>query len=366
MKNGLGREAVTRLSEALFQTCPDFDGVRFEREALAGLEELELKERVSHLIEVLHGHLPEDFEAGVAVLRKIPPQWDFGAKEDPLAGFAAWPLIDYVGIHGLDHPQQALSVLKILTPLFSAEFAVRPFLEKHTELTLSTFSEWCGDSDAHVRRLVSEGSRPRLPWGSHLQMFRDDPAPVITLLEELKDDPSDYVRRSVANNLNDISKDHPERVLELCRCWIQTSTKERKWIVRHATRTLVKSGNPAVFPLLGCTPNPSLSTSNLRITPKKIRMGDSVEFSVEISSRAKTPQTFVVDYAMHLMKKNGATQPKVFKLKTIRLAPLETILVQKCHRFRPVTTRVYYSGKQAVEFLVNGVPVTRQSFWLDV
>jgi len=366
MKNGLSQPAVIRLSSALQPTCPDFNSERFCADALKGLETLELKERVSHLIGVLSEHLPKNFAGAADVLRKTPSFWDAGEADDPLSGFAAWPLIDYVGVYGLDHPQTALPLLQTLTPLFSAEFAIRPFIERHTELTLEFLAEWCGSSDPHVRRLVSEGSRPRLPWAPRLRVFEQNPEPILTLLERLKDDPSDYVRRSVANHLNDLSKDEPNLVLALCRKWLHSATKERIWIVRHATRTLVKSGHPEVFLLLGCTDSPRVHIRKFKITPPAIRVGESIELSFEVVSTAGLPQAFVVDYAVHLVKKNGEQRPKVFKLKSVKLAPGETISIQKQHSFKQVTTRVYYPGEQTVELLINGIPVVKKSFRLKV
>ncbi len=366
MKTGLSKPAVTRISNALHQTCPGFDTEQFCIEALDGLDKLELKERVSHLIRVLHEHLPGDFEDAARVLKKIPSCWDFGKTGDPLAGFAAWPVMDYVGVYGLNHPQVALPLLRTLTPLFSAEFAIRPFIEQHTKLTLAYLEDWCSDPDPHVRRLVSEGTRPRLPWSSRLRVFGQNAEPVLALLEKLKDDSSDYVRRSVANHLNDLSKGDPERVLDICRRWGTPVTKERKWIVRHATRTLVKARHPDVFPLLGYTKQPQICIQNLYVAPPKIRLGESVEIAFEITSRSDQLQTFVVDYAVHLVKKNGERRPKVFKLKSVKLTPQDTVSIQKRHLFKEITTRAYYSGEQVIEVLINGVPVAEQPFRLEV
>ena len=205
MKDGLGAEAVDRIQRGLSAALPGFEGAAFSAAALDGLEKLELKKRVRHLIEVLRDFLPSDFSDAAAVLSNLKTHWHRGDPGDPLRGFAAWPLIDYVGVHGLENPEVALPLLRELTPLFSAEFAIRPFLLRHTSVTLSFLQRWALDPDDQVRRLVSEGTRPRLPWGMRLKPFMRDPDPVLDLLEVLKDDPSRYVQRSVANNLNDIS-----------------------------------------------------------------------------------------------------------------------------------------------------------------
>jgi 3-methyladenine DNA glycosylase AlkC len=355
MKDGIDRQAVLRISKALRKASPDFDEKGFQHLALDGIEKLELKQRISHLIGALHSRLPEDFEKTAKTLALIPRYWDRGDENNPLAGFAAWPLIDYVGHYGLDHPVTSLQLLKSLTTLFSAEFAIRPFVKSHFEITYKLLERWCGDENEHVRRLVSEGTRPRLPWGERLPQFIKNPDPVIKLLERLKDDPSEYVRRSVANNLNDISKDHPELVLRLCSDWNRKASKERKWIIRQATRSLVKTGHPEVFSLLGYTENPEIEIRNYRVDKSSIKIGDTLGFSFDISSTAQRTQSFVLDYAVHYVKSNGTTSSKVFKIKAMKIGAEQTISVTKTHSFREVTTRRHYDGNHAIELLINGV-----------
>ena len=215
-KNGLGEAAVERIIDALQAAGAHFCADSFRRDALSTLSQLELKDRVRHLITVMSVHLPSSFPETAYILGELKEHWpkeDEGEDEKQYY-FAAWPIVDYVAKYGLNHPEIALPLLRYLTPLFTAEFAIRPFLEVHPEETYSQMLMWCLDSNEHVRRLASEGIRPRLPWGKQLPQYIKNPAPVISLLENLKDDPSDYVRRSVANNLNDISKDHPELVIK--------------------------------------------------------------------------------------------------------------------------------------------------------
>lgn len=361
MKEGLGASAVERIAESLARTLSTFPKEEFITAALQGIQPLELKARMRHIMRVLHRYLPSDFGAAAPLLIQLKSHWIAGDPRDSYAAFAAWPVIDYVGEYGLDDPTTSLAVLRELTPLFSAEFAVRPFLIQYPEQTLQTLAGWCSDPDEHVRRLVSEGTRPRLPWGQQLPQFISDPSPLFGLLERLKEDDSAYVRRSVANNLNDISKDHPAAVIARCREW-----KNSAWIVRHATRTLVKAGYPAVFELLGYTPNPHINVQALRIAPAAIRLGESIEFTVQLQSTHSAPQSMVIDYAVHHVKANGQTRPKVFKGKTLTLAGGETGVVKKTHRFKPITTRAYYSGEHLLEILVNGRAVARTPFILTV
>ncbi|MEE9368537.1 MAG: DNA alkylation repair protein [Pontiella sp.] len=364
MKDGLGKDAIGRIAKSLAHTVPDFPGEDFTADALDGIQSLELKDRVRHLIAVLHDFLPQDFEQAAEILVALKSGWDRGDAGDNLAGFAAWPIIDYIGEYGLDHPATSLKALRELTSMFSAEFAIRPFIINHFELTFQTMEAWTNDADEHVRRLISEGSRPRLPWGQQLPQFIADPAPVFQLLEKLKDDPSEYVRRSVANNLNDISKDHPEYVIALCKRWKKTATPERQWIIRHATRTLVKAGHPAVFGLLGYTENLKLSLQSLDVSPKAIQLGEAVEFKAAIKSASKQSQKVVIDYAIHHMKANGKTSPKVFKFRTLEIASGETVDLTKRHAIKPITTRKYYSGEHAIEILINGKTFGKTTFTL--
>ncbi|MEA2069325.1 MAG: hypothetical protein U9P12_09000, partial [Verrucomicrobiota bacterium] len=227
-----------------------------------------------------------------------------------------------------------------------------------------TLEKWCIDPDAHVRRLVSEGSRPRLPWGRQLPQFIADPSPVFQLLEKLKDDPSEYVRRSVANNLNDISKDHPDTVIACCRQWEKNAGTERQWIIRHATRTLVKAGHPDVFGLLGFTESPRIDFQSLDVSPKEIPLGGTIEFKAVLRSESKNMQRVVVDYAIHHMKANGKTSPKVFKFQSLEIAPGETIALSRHHAIKPIATRKYHPGKHAIEILINGKTFARTGFTL--
>jgi len=364
MKDGLNAASVERIADSLVRVVPNFAKKQFVNDAIDGLTPLELKSRVRHISAALKKCLPADFEKAADILLSLKANWIPDEPGGSLSGFAAWPVIDYVGEYGLDHPEKALKVLKALTSLFSAEFAIRPFIIQHFELTYRHLDQWCDDSDEHVRRLVSEGTRPRLPWGQRLPQFIVEPSPVFQLLEKLKDDPADYVRRSVANNLNDISKDHPDQVIALCRRWLNAAGPDRAWIIRHATRTLVKSGHPDVFGLLGFTEKPRLEVRSLNVFPKQIQLGEAVEFSFKLQSTNSKPQSVVIDYAIQHVKANGQTTPKVFKFRTLKLAPGETIELTKKHAIKPITTRKYYAGEHAVEILINGKIFGRKSFML--
>lgn len=357
MKNGFNASAIARIASALSSAYPDFKSKEFVKTVISGLEPLELKPRVEFIIKTLKNFLPECFLESVTVLLETKNHWDHGDPDDPLRSFAAWPIIDYIAAHGLEHPEQSLNALKELTPLFSAEFAIRPFIKKYPELCHQYFTVWINDENEHVRRLVSEGTRPLLPWGVRLTQFVENPEANIPLLEVLSKDTSLYVRRSVANHLNDIAKNQPELVLNVCKNWLDANNKNMNWLITHATRTIVKSGHPGVFPLLGFTESPELTIENLTTPSKEIKLGDAIAFSFSLSSRGSVVQKVVVDYALHFVKANGKTKPKVFKLKNTELKVGETLNFSKAFSFKPITTRKYYAGEHKIEILINGKAV---------
>jgi len=364
MKDGLGDPAVRRISNGLIAAGADFATGQFYRDAMRGLEAMELKQRVEHLVHVIGKHLPKDFQQAALILGRIRDHWDAGDPNDSQRAFAAWPIIDYVGHYGINHPEIALPLLSYLTPMFSAEFAIRYFLLIHPEQTYNQMTLWCLDSDEHVRRLASEGIRPRLPWAPQLKEFINNPKPVLFILDSLVDDPSDYVRRSVANNLNDISKDHPDLVIQTCQHWLADQVPERKWIIARGTRTLVKAGHPKVFALLGYTHKPKLKRGPLIITPDSIQLGESINISISLTSTSNKSQKMVIDYVIHFMKANGKTSPKVFKWKNLTLKPGQTAVLEKSHAITKITTRRYYPGTHKVELQINGKVTTSADFQL--
>ena len=242
-----------------------------------------------------------------------------------------------------------------LTKRFSAESSIRPFLVKYPEDTYARLREWASDGNVHVRRLVSEGIRPRLPWAPRLRAFQEDPHPVIALLELLKDDPERYVQRSVANNLNDIGKDHADLAVETCRRWLIGASPAREWIVRHALRSLVKKGHSGALETLGVGDKPKVSITNAQLVRRRVKIGGGLRFSFEITSTGKKDQALLIDYAVHFMKANGTTRPKVFKLRKISLAPSARIELTAAVSFADMTTRRHYPGRHRIDLLINGV-----------
>ncbi len=361
MKDGLNGLALERMAAAVFQAWPDFDTAGFLKAAREGLDDLELKDRVRHVIAVLNRFLPDTYPKALKIVVRAGGFFPPGRPGDSLAGFAAWPLIDWVPEYGLRHFDPSMKALKGLTSLFSAEFAVRPFLLADTGRALRHLRGWIDDPSEHVRRLVSEGTRPRLPWGFRLPVFVEDPSPVIELLNRLKDDPSEYVRRSVANNLNDIAKDHPATVIKVCRGWKKGASAERGRVIRHGLRTLVKQGSPGALRVLGFTTDPQVSVS-LGLSAASLKIGGDLAIEVSLASKASRTQKLVVDYVVHHVRANGKTTPKVFKLRTLDLEPGQGVSFTKKHSFAPRSVRRYYPGEHTVELLVGGKSVGRCSF----
>lgn len=369
-KNWIDAALLRTAGKHLQAAWAAFPRQRFERLATDGLERLELKQRVQHVAAALAATLPEGFARAADVLEAtlLPARddSDLGAlrsSDDGLAGWIVWPMTEFVAQRGLGEPERALRALHAMTQRLTAEFAIRPFLVAHEALTLATLHTWLDDPSAHVRRLVSEGSRPRLPWGIRLQRFCADPSPTLPLLERLQDDPSDYVRRSVANHLNDIAKDHPDVVAAWLARHLPTASPARRALLKHASRTLVKKGDRAVLAAWG-TDQPLRGEATLAITPARVAIGGAVTLCVELQARSRSPQPLVVDYVVHHVRSGGTTRPKVWKGWTLELAPGERRTLQKRHSCKRVTTRVDRPGHHAVDLLVNGRVVARSAFEL--
>ncbi len=351
-KNNFNPKVINDLANALKSVLPEFDAKGFEAAATHKLDALELKERSNQIAEALVTHLPSDFStASAALIAKLKP---LDAPEDA-PGLSSWvimPMADYVARVGLPHFDAAMDVLTKLTSRFSSEFAVRPFLAADLERALTHVRRWAADPNEHIRRLASEGTRPYLPWGMHLPQIAANPDPVLDILTTLRDDPSEYVRRSVANCLNDFARDHPDRVAALCAAWMPNASKNREKLIRHALRSLIKAGHPGALAALGYGP-PKLDAT-LSVTPGELKLGEALSLTAKLTSTSPRSQKLVIDFALHLMKKNGKLTPKVFKWITLELAPGETRTASKTHAIKPVTTRVYYPGAQKVELQING------------
>lgn len=345
------------LAAAIRASYPAFDADTFvARIHDDGWDALELKQRMRRTTVTLRAFLPGEYRAALATLLRVAPLLD-------TYGFEKIVFSDFVEQYGLDDWEASLPALESFTQVMSAEFAVRPFIIRDQARMMAQMEQWAQHESPHVRRLASEGCRPRLPWAMALPALKKDPTPILPILEHLKHDSSEDVRRSVANNLNDIAKDNPQAVIDTLRRWqAESDSPEMQALVRHALRTLIKAGSPDALALLGYGAGAAVIVRNLTVAPDVIGMHGSVTFSFEVESTGSAPQGLMIDYILHLAGANGKTRAKVFKLAKVTLAPGEVIRQTKTHSFKPITTRRYYPGAHAIEIQINGAACGRVQF----
>jgi len=345
---------VTQLGDAIQRVYPDFDtgkltGFVFD----ADLETRELKERMRHVTNCLHETLGKEYTEALEILIKVAPS--FG-------GFDSMVFPDYVECYGLGHWDLSLPALAFFTPLCSCEYAVRPFLHEDPERTMQYLYAWAEDDNHHVRRLASEGCRPRLPWGMALPRFKKDPSPILPVLEKLKDDPSEYVRKSVANNLNEISKDHPELVLDICERWYGHAANT-DWIVKHACRTMLKAGNRRAMLLFGFADPTDISVEDLTLDRETLSTGEDLHFTFELKVDTDTACKVRLEYVIEYARPRGKTSRKVFQIREASLQPGSHTISRK-HSFMDQSTRKHYPGEHQIHLIVNGVQMARASLEL--
>ena len=369
-KNLINAELVRQAAVHLKRTTPKFDARHFEQLACSGLDGLEMKARAMHICAALEATLPGDFATAAQALTAALAPADADERTAPLQGlkfglrgWILWPVGEYIARHGQQDPAVALQALHALTQRFTAEFAIRPFINQHPALVFDTLKSWVLDASPHVRRLVSEGSRPRLPWGLRLKSLIADPSPTLPLLLALQDDPSDSVRRSVANHLNDIAKDHPQRVVQWLHEHLPDAPAPRRALLRHASRTLIKAGHVQVLKAWGLG-GTFKGSATLTVAPARVALGGEVTITLQLQSGAKRSQLLAIDYVLHHVKAHGGTSPKVFKGWQIELPPGDCIALSKRHSMRPITTRRYHAGLHGVAVQINGRVVAEGNFML--
>lgn len=344
------------LAAELSALSPAFDASAFLDHTLTGLSSRELMDRMRRTSTGVALALPLPYREQLGVLRALAPR----IRHNFIGIF----LSDFVAQHGLGDTAASLDALKFFTRFGSAEFAIRPFIQRDQAATLAVMRTWALDADEHVRRLASEGSRPRLPWGARLQSLVADPSPTLDILTMLRADDSLYVRKSVANHLNDISKDHPDVALALVSNW-DRAHPNTAWIVNHALRTLIKRGHPRALALLGAGTAPKLDAS-FSCSPKRIRLGATVTFSATLASTARRTQSLLIDYVVHYARASGKASEKVFKWTRLDLAPGETLALTKRQTIRDFSTRRHHAGRHRVELQINGRRLAETAFTLSV
>lgn len=369
LKDYFTKELVDDWAERVASVVPGFARGEFVAAVMEPADaepflELEMTQRTRRIAGALHETWAlSTIDALAALVRMLPDELEQadGVLND---GFWLWPIGDYIALYGLDaddpQPGAVLDACYELTKCFTAEFAIRSVLADHPE-SIDRLAEWVQDPNEHVRRLVSEGSRPRLPWARRLDLPIE---PVIALLNQLRDDPSLYVRRSVANHLNDLIKDHPDRVFDLVEEWDVDASEGTRWIIRHALRNQLKDGHPRALALFGYAP-PAVTLSELAVSPGAVAIGESIEVSFVVSSESSEPQLLMVDLVMGYIKANGSVSPKVFKYREFTL---EAKAAESCtKRFDMVerSTRKLHPGEHTVSVRVNGADLGTQSFALS-
>lgn len=321
--------------------------------------DLELKERVRHISLALHHFLPTDFAKACEVLVSLSGQ--LRKSEAREQGFANIFVPDYIEVFGVEHPEESLVALGEITKLVSAEFAIRPFLLRYPESTMKQMLIWSKSSHASVRRFSSEGCRPRLPWAMGIPALKKDPKNILPILENLKEDPSEYVRRSVANNLNDIAKDHPDLVLDLVKQW-QGKNPNTDWIIKHGCRTLMKKGNQSALNLHGFDPKKKSVIRALSLKKTKVKIGEYLNFDFAFVNREKDPASFRLEYAIDYLTATGKRSRKIFKIAENTFGPGEWIKIQRKQSFKNFTTRKHFKGKHHLTILANGKKLAAKEF----
>ena len=353
-KNEFSHPKARLIAEAVKRAHPAFSLPRFSKGLEAALEPLELKQRMHLIADRIEAGLPAHPPELFSILGKTLATDEHDTRG--LRGFLVWPLTEIVARRGLRHFPEAMHLFSEMTKRFTAEFAIRPFLREHRERTLEQLHTWCDHPDEHVRRLVSEGSRPLLPWGGNLPELLEPPHPTLGLLEKLHRDPSDYVRLSVSNHLNDFSKHHPELVIETLARWQKAAPGDPRLekLARHACRTLLKAGHPGALEFHGYGSSKALELEVFQLGKKSVSLGGQLDYRLVVRNYSRQPLQVMFDYAIHHRKANGTLSPKVFKGRTRELAAGGRWEIIGRHSLKPVTTRVYHAGIHGFEPRLNG------------
>jgi len=360
LKNLFSRPLLEPFAAEVLAVWPAFECEIFlQRLFDAQWEGLELKQRVRRISRVLREVLPTEYPDALEVVVKTTQRY-LASHGDKLT-FAYTFLPDFVEAHGVDFPEHSIAALETLTRWSSAEFAVRPLLLRYPERMYAQMLIWSQHPSAMVRRLSSEGIRPRLPWGMGVPALKRDPLPILPILENLRNDPAETVRRSVANNLNDIAKDHPDLVLEIASRWLGQSDAT-DWVVRHACRGLLRKGNAAALAHFGFEQGvEGIEVSNFAVSPE-VRIGGRLDFSFSIKNTASIPLQVRLEYGIDYQTLSGKTSVKVFKIKELKLHPDQPERIARHQRFQDFTTRKHYPGLHRLRILMNGKTMTEQEF----
>ncbi len=354
---------VTRIAQQIHRIYPEFDPEKFVQRVTPQLDALELKGRVMAISEGFRHTLPQEYPTAIGILINVLTDRLANAEGMFNNNFWVMPIAQFVEDYGIEHFEASFGAMYEITQHFTSEWAVRPFIQRYPEQVIAQLTQWIDDPSEHVRRWISEGTRPRLPWGKRVTVFSDDPTPTLNLLTRLKDDPSEFVRKSVANHLNDITKEQPERILDVLTAWNEHPSPEIRWITKHALRSLIKAGHPRALALVGIDPEQAVNVTAFTLDSEQVMFGNSISLSVTLHNPHAVPVDILLDYKVHYVKANGQTSPKVFKWTTRQLQPNETLTLTKKHALKPITTRVHYPGLHGVELQINGQVIEHRNYF---
>jgi 3-methyladenine DNA glycosylase AlkC len=354
LKNYFNIEFVSKLAESVVTVYPQFDLARFQKAVInKDWEDRALKDRMRRISVCLGDFMPE-YTKAVKLLMQVAHQF---------RDFTSMVFADFVEVHGLEHPDESLEALELFTKYSSSEFAIRPFIIRYEEKTMGRMLAWSKDENHQVRRLSSEGCRPRLPWAMALPKYKNDPSPILEILKNLKDDESAYVRKSVANNINDITKDNPALALKWSKSWYGKS-QHTDWIIKHGLRTLLKNGNEEALKIFGFKEKVNAKVSTIRLSDGKINMGGDLKFSFDISNDDPESSFYKVGFVVGYMKSAGKTSEKIFHVSEKDFEPRDMVSFNKKLSFKDLSTRKHYPGKHYIYVVVNGNEFSRKGFEL--
>ncbi|MDR2010844.1 MAG: DNA alkylation repair protein [Bacteroidales bacterium] len=363
LKDLYSKSFYENLSNTLIEIYPEFNKPEFIKDIYsAGFEAKELKERMRHTTIVIHKYMPSSYKETVELLFTLINKLSESEPDSANDRLAYSFLPDYIEVYGIDDYDTSVKAMEFITKFVSCEFAVRPFILKYKEKMIDQMIKWSKHEDPHVRRLASEGSRPRLPWAIALQFLKKDPSPIFPILENLKEDKHDFVRRSVANNINDISKDNPQIAIHIAKRWIGNS-KDTDRLIKHACRTLLKQGNSDILKLYGLD-DLNINVNNLTIKNKNIYINDNLSFSFEVENNKDQDQILRIEYGLYYMKSNGLQSRKVFKISERTFKPFEKAVINRKHPFKIITTRKFYTGEHKISVIINGKELLIDLFYL--
>ena len=352
LKHNYNEVYIRRLGKALAAAYPAFSQKHFKKIVLnKQWRNMELKQRLHHITHCIHDTLQLPYNEAITVL--VDACERFG-------GYEGMFFPDYVEQYGLEHWKTSIAALTVFTQVSSSEFAVRPFIKKDPGKMMKQMLLWSKHKNHHVRRLASEGCRPRLPWAMALPEFKRNPALIFPILDKLKQDDSLYVRKSVANNLNDISKDHPELLLRWCQKNIHRHP-HTDWIIKRACRSLLKAGHDGALGLFNYKRPSKTAIQKFTLNKKQLRLGQTLEFSWQLANLPK--DALRVEYGIHFMKKNGQQSLKKFHIHDGQNQDSNRSF-SKRHVFVQRSTRKHYCGEHQVEIFVNGISFGKKAFTL--